>query len=210
MMKPNGYDQAQEIGEFEHPEVGGHHMIIKQVSERQSSTGKPMIVILFDFAANDRQPGFFMNQFKNDTRTDKKWPRRGTQYTVTVGNDGNTSRSFKTFCTCFEKSNNTTINWVEDSAAWCAQFKNKKIGGAFGIVHSVMDSQNGPREIAPVELRWFVTDDKVDPNSVPKEKDLTPEDLAKLNSAAANAQTAAQSLDGFMNIQEGISEELPF
>lgn len=210
MVKPNGYDQAQTMGENEHALPGGHHMIIKAVKTAVSSTGKPMIIIYFDFAKNDRQPDFFAKAFRADTRQDKKWPRRGTQYCVVVGNDGNTSRSYKTFCTCFEKSNNTTINWVEDDAQWCAQFKDKKIGGAFGVVHSVYDSGDGPKEIQPVELRWFVTDDKVDPDSVPKEKMLTPEDQDKLNRAITNAQTASQSLDGFMHVPDTIQEELPF
>ena len=36
MQKPNSYDTTQAAGEFEPIKLGGHKMVIKQVSERQS------------------------------------------------------------------------------------------------------------------------------------------------------------------------------
>lgn len=53
-------------GEFTPVELGGHKLIIKQVNETKSKTGKDMIVVLFDFAEDDKQPGYFMEQFQND------------------------------------------------------------------------------------------------------------------------------------------------
>ena len=110
MQKPNNYDNTPAGGNYEAPEVGGHHMIIKQVNESQTKAGKPMVVILVDFAKNDKQPELFMKQFKDDIRPDRKWPRGGTIYCTTTDKDGKTSRNFKTFCTCYEKSNGATIN----------------------------------------------------------------------------------------------------
>lgn len=72
MNKPNNYDNTQAAGEFTPVELGGHKLIIKQVTETTSKNGKPMIVVLFDFAPDDKQPGYFMEQFKNDIRPDKK------------------------------------------------------------------------------------------------------------------------------------------
>ena len=97
MNKPNNYDNTQAAGEFTPVELGGHKLIIKQVTETTSKTGKPMIVVLFDFAPDDKQPGYFMEQFKNDIRPDKKWPNQATNYILTEDNDGNCNRSFKTF-----------------------------------------------------------------------------------------------------------------
>ena len=202
MIKPNGYDEASTQGEFEQIELGGHHLIIKQVSEKKNKNGGDMIVVSFDFANNDKQPNFFMNQFKEDIRPEKKWPRRGTSYINVLDSKGNTSRNYKTFCTCFENSNHTTINWVEDPAAWCSQFKNKIIGGAFGIVHSVYEG----KEIAPIELRWFVTDSKVAETKVPKEKMLSDEDKAKL---AADNTTITGTPD-FVAVSDSDMEALPF
>ena len=125
MQKPNGYEEAQASGEFTPVNLGGHHAVIMQVTEKKSSTGKDMIVVVFDFAKNDEQAGYFNDRFKNDTRDDKKWPFNGTKYImVNDYQDANkTSRQFKTFCTCFEKSNGTEVNWGLPN--WGAQFKGK-------------------------------------------------------------------------------------
>lgn len=202
MLKPNGYEKAQVQGEWEFPVVGGHHMVIKHVVESETKTGKSMVIIHFDFAKNDRQPELFANEYKADIRLEKKWPRRGTQYVVVEDNEGNTSRAYKTFCTCFEKSNNTKISWDSNSEKWCAQFKNKLIGGAFGIVHSVYDG----KEYAASELRWFVTDSEVDPEKVPKERELSESDKQQLYNASHQQD---QGTNDWMNVPDN-EEALPF
>ena len=73
MQKPNNYEETQAQGEWTLVELGGHKMVIKQVSEKQSQNGKHMIVVLFDFAPDDKQPNYFMDSFQNDSRPDKKW-----------------------------------------------------------------------------------------------------------------------------------------
>ena len=207
MQKPNGYDEAQEMGTpKEAITAGGHHLIIKQVNETQSKTGKPMVVVLFDFAANDSQAGLMMKEFKADDRADKKWPHRGTSYIMVQDyQDANkTSRSYKTFCTCFEKSNGTQINWTDNPQAWAAQFKDKKIGGCFGLVHDVY---NG-REIVRTELRWFVTDGTADGCEEPPEKQLSIEKAAELQTAQQS--DSDPSSETFINIPDGVEEDLPF
>ena len=133
MQKPSGYDEATTMGnQKEAINLGGHHLIIKQVTETLSSTNKPMIVVLFDFAENDKQAGLLMKEFKNDDRADKKWPFRGSQYIMVqdYSDPNKTSRNYKTFCTCFEQSNGTKINWTEDSAAWAAPSSTPRRGWA--------------------------------------------------------------------------------
>jgi len=92
--RPNNYENTP-TGEYQPPELGGHKLIIKQISEKQSSTGKPMIVVLFDFADDDKQPGYFSEQFANDIRPDKKWPNQATQYVLTEDADGKCTRNFR-------------------------------------------------------------------------------------------------------------------
>lgn len=203
MQKPNGYDEAAVMGNTKEAiNPGGHHLVIKQVSEQMSSTNKPMIVVLFDFAENDKQAGLLMKEFKEDDRADKKWPYRGTQYIMVndYQDPSKTSRQYKTFCTCYEQSNGVKVNWVDDSAAWAAQFKNKKIGGNFGVVHDVYQG----RELAKTELRWFISDNKVDGCEVPMEKLLSESKKKEL----AGEKPAEDG--GFINIPENIDEELPF
>ena len=211
MLKTQGYDEAPS-GYQQKEEItpGGHHLIIKQVNETQSKNGKPMIVVLFDCAQNDTQAGVFMTEFKNDERSDKKWPHRGTNYIMTQDyqDASKTSRGFKSFCTCFEKSNDCSIKWVEDPAAWGAQFKNKKIGGVFGVVHDVY---NG-KEFTKSELRWFCEDSKVESAQIPGEKQLTDSQKAELDPDPNAPRRMPEALPdgGFINIPENVDEELPF
>ena len=205
MQKPNGYDSAQEMGQSRAAITpGGHHLIIKQVNETKSKNGKPMIVVLFDFAPNDEHKGMMMDEFKADTRSDRKWPHRGTAYVMVQDyqDPDKTSRNYKTFCTCFEKSNNVTINWTDNAQAWAQQFKDKRIGGAFGKVHDVY---NG-REIVKTEMRWFITDQSVDGSLEPPEKFLSDSQLSQVSS---NDSGSAPDTSGFVDIPEGTDEELP-
>lgn len=115
MKKPNNYEETQVQGEFTPVELGGHKLVIKQVEERMSRTNKPMIVVFFDFAPGDKQAGYFAEAFKNDIRPEKKWPNQATQYILTEDNEGNCSRSFKTFLTCVEHSNQGfTTQWGDN------------------------------------------------------------------------------------------------
>lgn len=200
MQKPNNFDNTQAQGEFIPVELGGHKLVIKQVNETTSKKGKPMVVVLFDFTSDDVQPGYFSKQFKEDIRPDKKWPNQATQYILTEDEDGNCSRSFKTFITCVEHSNNGFKTQWGDTFE--RQFKNKKIGGVFG---TQMDYYNG-REREKRVLRWFVSLDKVSEAIVPEMS----ETQAYKNHINGYPTGATPSGDGFMNIPDGIDEELPF
>ena len=96
-----------------------------------------------------------------------------------------------------------------EGAQWAVQFKNKKIGGAFGEVHSVY---NG-KETIKHELRWFVTDDKVDPEKIPNVVELTADQRAELHAAAGSvsaATTYQAAHDDFLSIPESEEENLLF
>ena len=200
MNKPNNYDNTQAAGEFTPVELGGHKLIIKQVTETTSKTGKPMIVVLFDFAPDDKQPGYFMEQFKNDIRPDKKWPNQATNYILTEDSDGNCNRSFKTFMTCVEHSNKGfETKWGDNFGQ---QFKNKLIGGVFG---PQMDFYNN-KEIQKRVLRWFISVDRIADATVPEMS----ETQAYKNHKNGYPEGATPSGDGFMNVPDGVDEELPF
>lgn len=194
MQKPNNFDDVNAGGEYTPIALGGHHAVIIGVKEQKSSTGKDMIVVALDFAKNDVQPGYFKSQFDNDTRAEKKWPYQAVQYIVTEDSDGKCSRSFKSFITAFEKSNNTTTNWGDK---FCAQFKNKKIGVVYGEVEEEYNGELKTRR----RIRWFCEDAKAMEATVPNKK------YATNPSPAANAKPN----DGeFMNLPEGSDEEIPF
>lgn len=190
MQKPQGYDEVQVGGDFIPVELGGHHLIIKGVKEQNNKNGEPMIVVAFDFAKNDKQPGYFSDLFDKDIRPEKKWPFNGTKYINTMDSKdkGKASKSFKSFITAFEHSNNTTAVWGE---TFCDQFKGMKIGGVFGVVEEEYNGEIKKRH----QLRWFCEDDRADSANVPDPK--------LLNKPSAGATD-------FVNVPDGIAEEIPF
>ena len=194
MQKPNSFDEVQAGGEYTPIEVGGHHAVIVSVKEQKSSTGKDMIVVALDFAKNDKHPGYFKQQFDNDTRDEKKWPYQGVQYIVTEDGTGKCSKSFKGFITAFERSNNITTNWGDK---FTAQFKNKKIGVVYGEVEEEYNGEVKARR----RIRWFCEDAKVEDQKVPDKK--------YLNNTVAAAPAPSSSND-FMNVPDGVDDEIPF
>lgn len=128
MIKPADYDRVTAYGEFTPLELGGHICQIMSVEETTSSTGKDMLVISLDTAPQDKRPEYYMKQWKNDDRPDKKWGCRVFQ--LVLDKDGNTNRGLKTFITAVERSNpGFQVQWG-DGFASC--FKNRLVGGVFG------------------------------------------------------------------------------
>lgn len=196
MEKPNNYDETKEQGTFTPIDLGGHTLVIKSVEERTSKTGKPMIVVFFDCSIQDKQAGYFADMYKNDTREEKKWPHQATQYILRDDAEGNCNRTFKTFITCVEHSNNGfNVQWGADFGK---QFKNKIIGGVFGLQ---ADYYNG-KEIEKRVLRWFVSAAKVDEAVIP--------DPVETKAYREHLTMFQTNDNGFLDIPSDIDEELPF
>lgn len=204
MQKPSNYDETKENGAFTPVNLGGHKMVIKQVSEKKNKNGGDMIVVLFDFAQDDAQAGYFMQQFQDDIRPDKKWPNQATQYINVNDNEGKCSRDFKTFCTCAEHSNAGFAAWKSDNTFNFEGFKNKKIGGVFG---EQLDYYNG-KETTKRVLRWFVSMDKVADAQIPNQSETKAHKDWVAGGGPNNAAIAANG--DFMNIPDIADDELPF
>ena len=192
MNKPNNYDNTKTGGEFTPVELGPHKAVIKEVREMKSRTGWDMIVVFIDFDKTDAQPGYFANAYRNDDRKDKKWPNQATLYILVTGNDGNCTKSFKSFQEAYEGSNNTQIIYGD---AYAAQFKDKKIGVNYGEVDEEYNGQVKTRR----RIRWCFPVSDFAKQTVPEKKGLT----------NRPAPAAAGSTD-WMNIPDGDGDELPF
>lgn len=201
MNKPGGYDETPVSGEYTPAEVGGHYCVIKQVSERKSSTGKDMIVVLIDFCAPDKQKDYFMESFKNDVREDKKWPFAGSKYIMVndYQDPSKTSRQFKTFCSCVEKSNNYEVKW-DAGDAWGKQFIGKKIGAVYGLEENEYNGRTFMRST----LKWFCNVDAVKDAKVPEPKYID------RNRIATTPPASRPDANGFINVPEGTEEDIPF
>lgn len=197
MQMPKNYAQTPVQGERVEVQEGGHQLIIYQVVETTSKTGRPMIVVQFDLAPGDRQAGLAAEVYKDDVSPEKKWPHFATQYILVEDRDGNTSRSFKTFCSSVEASNpGFKIAWGD---GFSACFKKKLVGAVFGQVENEYQGNVTIR----TELRWFC--------GLEKSKDAKIPALKTLNKPGIVALPAPQIGQGWMSIPDNVEDDgLPF
>lgn len=195
MNKPKFYDETPVLGEFTPINLGGHKLVIMKVEEVTASNGNQYIKVSFDTAKDDTQPNYYSNAYKQDTRDNKKWS--GVTTVFPTDKDGKTSKSFKTFCTAVEHSNaGFKMVWGDK---FCDALKGKAVGGVFGEEEYV--GNDGTIKTAR-KLFWFRGTDKVMDAEIPAKRELDDDTREKLEENTSN--------DGFMNIPDGIDEELPF
>lgn len=164
IKKPSNYDKV-EVMEFDFTpiELGGHKLVIKKAEEYTSEqSGKLSLKVYVDTASDDKQPEYFAEQYRNDTRPDKRWSNSAIKY-ISLGEEENQVRMLKGFITAYENSNNCEFDWSKD---W-AQLTNKKIGGVFGM-EEYEDAEGKLR--TNNKLRDFRSLDKVDNIKIPKVK----------------------------------------
>lgn len=191
MQKPKDYDEVKATGEYTPLEAGGYVCKIIGVEETTSRNGRDMIKIAIDIAEGD-EADRFTNEYKANTKEDKKWPNAGMVYQLTHDNEGKTHGRFKQFTECVVESNKGfEIAWGNDFAD-C--FKGKLIGALFG--REQWETQEGDKRWS-TKIRSFkaVEDIRNGNFSVPKDRPLE-DDKAK-NSVPS----------GFESIDD---EDMPF
>lgn len=164
IKKPSNYDNV-EVMEFDYTpiELGGHKGIIMKAEEYTSpQSGKTSLKVSVDTAKDDKQPEYFAEQYKNDTRIDRKWSNSAIKY-ISLGEEENQVKILKAFIIAYENSNNCQFDWNKD---W-EQLKGKKIGIVFGQEEYI--SQDGTTKLA-TKLVQFRSIDKVDNIKIPKVK----------------------------------------
>ena len=185
--KPAGYDEVQAGGDFTPIELGGHKLVIKKI-EDVSNGVVSYLKVMYDTAQDDIQPNYFADQYKNDTRETKKWG--GVINIFPTDRDGMTSKKFKQFCTSIERSNNSQIEW---GAKFEQSIVGKVVGGVFGE-EEYLDTANNVKTAR--KLFWFRSVDGIQDAKVPNKRTLE--------------GTDTNAPDGFVNIPDGIDEDLPF
>ena len=196
--KPQGYDEVQAGGEFTPITLGGHKLVIKKLEEVTASNGNKYLKVSFDTAPDDVQPNYYAEQYKNDTRDNKKWG--GVATVFPTDRDGRTSKTFKQFCTSIERSNNSKIQW---GAGFEASIVGKTIGGIFGE-EEYLNSMNEVKTAR--KLFWWRSTEGIKDAKVPDKRELSDDVKEKV------VEHGGYYVDenGFMNIPDGIEEELPF
>lgn len=167
LKKPEIYDQV-EVKEFDFVpiELGGHKGIIKIAEEYTSQVSyNTSLKVTVDTDKNDKQPNYFSEQFKNDTRADKKYSNSAIKY-VSLKEDENCVRMLKGFITAVENSNQ---GFKYDWNKGVEQLNGKKIGLIFGLEEY---NANDGKIKTTTKLTQFRSVNKVDNAQIPKVKTL--------------------------------------
>lgn len=196
MKKLGRYAEAKTYTDQERLPAGGYILDIKNVEYKENDWGD-VIILSFDIAKGDFK-GFFEKNYKTQNGEDKKW--KGTYRLRVPKDDGSeqdewTLRRFKTIITNFEDSNNG-FHWDWDEQ----KLKGKKIGALFNNKEYDYNNRSG----FFTNCHSLVTVEKIDSGRFE-----IPADTLLKNGSAFTAEPKADS-DGFMNIPDGIDEELPF
>lgn len=163
IKKPMDYDKV-ELSDFEFTPLalGGHRLVIKTAEEYMSmSSGNTSLKITVDTDKTDKQPAYFLDQYNNDTRAERKWANGATKY-VSLGETENAIKSLKGFITAVENSNpNFKYDWDKD----LSQLVGKRVGGIFGLEEYI---NNEGKTKLTTKLTQFRSVDKVDEAKIPK------------------------------------------
>lgn len=156
--------EAKEFGDYENLTLGGHELKIIDAKEYTSTiSGNTSLQVLVDVAGNDKQAGFFMKQFNENTSQDKRWSSSGTRY---LSLKDEQLSYLKGFITALEKSNPTFKFNVNGD--W-SQLGGLKIAGQFGLEE--YQDQEGKTKTA-TKLVQFRSIDKLNEIKIPKVKKL--------------------------------------
>lgn len=192
----NDYEQTQAYGDFQQLPKGGY--VMKILDARIENKGYGDYIMIAGDVEGGEYHHYFAKNYKAQTGEDKKW--RGNYLLNIPADDGSerdgwTKRRFKTFTEALEDSNpGYHFDWDE------TKFKGKMIGGLFNARE--YEKSDGDTAWA---TNWggVCAVEKIRDGSftLPKDKPL--------RGRAQNAQPVTGS-DGFMQIPDGIDEELPF
>lgn len=198
IAKPQGYDEAQTYtGESMQLPAGLYVCTIKQVSQTETRNGRPQIAILYDIAEGENK-GFYQTQYEaaKQSGSDAKW--KGVYKQIM---DGSSLPFFKGLMTSIEKSNlGFQFPWGQEGNE--KTLAGKKFGAVMG--REEFFTNDGEKRMATkvVQVRSL---DGLKDAKVPEDKLL---DTGAATVSDPKFGPADQ--DGFMNIPDGIDEELPF
>lgn len=203
MKEFNGYadakKQAQASGGAGRLPAGAYVCQILGVKYEAGKDGNSdMIRLQFDVAEGEHK-GFFKAQYDANTNEDKKYKGNATVYVPKDDGsekDGWTKKSFAGWTNAFEESNQG-YSWDWDEKKW----KGKLVGIVFGDTGTVIEG----KEIVYTEPRFAVSAAAVRSGLAPAAKFK-----AKNGYTGNGSNSSASSSDGFMNIPDGVIDELPF
>lgn len=194
IKKFEDYDTIQGYSDFPTLPKGGYVCRIMGVKVENSSNGS-YLKLGIDIAEGEYKD-FYTNQYKNDSRENKKW---GCNFLVNIPKDdgsekdGWTKRSFKTFITAVEDSN-SGYHWGWDEET----LKNRLVGGLFNEREYQKNDGTIGRSTNMAKV-CAVEKIKSGDYKLPEDK------LIK-----KFGDNSSDNAGAFISVPEGIIEELPF
>lgn len=203
LKKPENYDNIEVNLEFIPISLGGHKGIILGVEEYTSPiSGNTSLKVSVDTSKDDVQPDYFTEQYKSDTRPEKKWSNSAIKY-VSLKEDENCVRMLKGFITSVENSNN---GFVYDWNKEVDQLKGKKVGLVFGLEEY---TNNDGETKTITKLNQFRSIDKINEVKIPKVK-LLNGDLIEYDEYKNRIKVNELKQEFGSSVVEIPNEELPF
>ncbi len=176
MKKISGYDNIQESGSFKKLAPGGYVVKILDVTDVPE---KEYLKVSFD-VCEGKDKDFFANEYKNDTREEKRWP-----------NAGSFIRSYKEKALPMLKGFTTAIENSNKGYTW--DFDEKKLKGK--IVGLVLGDEEFLNSSGKVRTRTYVA--AVRSVDVIRDGKFDVPELKKLS--ADKVATAAKPAEPFVN-----------
>lgn len=205
MNKFNGYEDAKKSAQYSGsaklPKGGYVAKILGVKLEEGKNGNSDQIVVQFDITEGE-YAGFFKKQYDNNTSDDKKFKgvtRIWCPKDDGTEQDGWTKTAFARWTSSLEESN-SGYAWDWDEKKW----KNKEIGLVFRETGTVIEG----KEVVYTEVDH--------PEPVAKIKDGTFKEgkFKARNGYTGNGNTSSDSSNNatsdFVNVSDGIEEELPF
>lgn len=201
IMKPQGYDEAPAFtGESVTLPAGLYVCEIIQATEVVSRNERKQLALLFDIAEGEHK-GFYAAQFAAAKRMDENAKWKGVHKQT---EDGTSLSFFKGLITSIEKSN------PGYSFPWGKKDNEKSlVGKKFGaVMRRDQFLTNDGRKAFATKIIQVRSVEGLKDAKVPEDHLLADDEGDRFTSAVSYNGPVGN--DGFMNIPEGIDEELPF
>lgn len=198
--KPQGYDEAMAYtGESVQLPAGLYVCVIKQAVVRESQNHRPQCILLFDIAEGE-YAGFYKKRYEMDRKESQDATWKGVHRQLM---DGSSVPFFKGMITSIEKSNGFQFPWNRENNE--KVLAGKKFGAVMGREEFI--AKDGSSRFA-TKIFQIRSVDGLKDAKIPEDKLLQPQD--KPDPVEVAMQHGTPAGDGFMNIPDGLDEELPF
>ena len=200
MKRFNGYDEAKKNAQYKGaPKLpaGAYVLKILNVRYEEGKDGNSDTIAVQLDVAEGEYKDFYKKDFESNTSEDKKWRGRKVIYVPKEDGserDGWTMNAFAKWTNALEDSN-PGYSWDWDENKW----KGLEIGAVYRNSHKMIEG----KPVSFTEIGYVTSAKDVREGNTAPAKEYFSKDW----NAGANSNTTK---DSFVNVPEGVDEEIPF